>query len=1602
MADKDVKLVIRARNEASKAIDSVAEALKDLSKAQKQTADTADKTSDLIDELGSSFDTLKKEAQGLEVLGKVAGAISKVEAAVSTLEDDVKKSAAALEAHKQELADAAAATAKYEAEAKKVAAALEAEKAATKAARDERSAANKMLGDAERAHEKLRKQIEKKPSDSGKSQLAVLAGEVKAAKAILEETEQTVEAQVRKQNSLKKTLSAVNAEVRSSQTAQSKLADQIERAGEAAKKSEANLADGRRHLTAIKAAASEAAQALGGVTVSQEALEAASKQTAEAISRAQAELTAMERFSDGRGGFTDPKSAAALRQQTAAVKEARQNWEMLEARVALLADAMRKATAPTEQMTRDLAQARAAAAAARKEFEAQTATLNKMPSATQNARNGMKGIFSPIYGESRQAMSMLQRMRGEVLALATAYVGLYATIEGMGGVLKTYQAREAAESRLGVVFQQNSTLIRSEIDWIDRQAARLGITFTTLSDSYGKFAVSASKANFGAQATRDVFLAVAEAGRVNKLSMDDMRGVFVALEQMISKGKVSAEELRQQMGERLPGAFAIMAKSLDVTTERLDKMLQSGEVFANEETLLKFAQQLNKEFGSQLAKSLTSTTTLMGKFGYEVEQAQLRVANGGFIEGFNELLAEMNEWFQSREGRDFFLELGATAGTFAKALALVPQHLDTLGYGLKAIVAIKFAQTIQGIVTRLIELGRESAVAATNIKKVEVAAKVTGEGVSFLVTQTKAATAATVLNRAALLSSVSAYGLGRTATIGLTGALVGLRSVATAATTALRGLYMAVGGWAGIALTALSFLATELITRWVSGVDEATTAMDEHKRITDEVLGTYERLGKKTKDWAKEIKNVTLLDAEKNFSQQFKGYEKALADLKKAISKAEYGISSDALEEGERLAKLLRTFDPSKIDEFHKALLDLNGTIKHGPTKELVQDVDSSIKALKEQRQVLGEATVSAQAKGSADERLAEAERITGASIESLTKAAKSQGDVLGDTRKALEKYADALNTIKGMIPELANELKKLEELNKLDAAFKEIQNLGFDKDPEARNRYNQAKQAIIDKTTNWEAKFIAEGITNPGKELEQLVRQAAIEAKKRNLKLEDVLTVISYETGGTFDKNIPNKKGTHKGLIQFGPEEQRVYGIVPEMSMSDQVKAVFKFFDDRGLKPGDNLLRMYATVNGGNPNAINVSDFKNGGMPGTVLEKVATQMEGHKQRAKGLVDAYSGVVEEADKIVDAEKKANDERIKGEESTTRAIEDTQFEITQQDRIIAGKEREAFIEEKMRAAKERDKSMGPEREAELRRELGLLWDKQNRLVGVKKAEEEVNRLMQLRKELMEQIEFFQNQGETAKAEQLRGQLEQVNAQLIAAADNAIAMWQAIGGAEAELAIMKLQTTKLQVQDLGNKSNITGKQINEMLADGLVNAFDRFAQAVANGENAVDALWTAFRQFASDFLIQIAKMILKQAILNALQAGGGQGGGVGGIIAGAIGAMFHDGGIVGAGGTPRLVSPGWYANAAKYHEGGIVGLNSDEQAAVLRDGEVVDPGDGSVFSKVFGGLQAQPAVVKIINAIDSADVVSQGLNSPVGEQAVLNFMRANRGAIREIVG
>src|SRR6266566_3052693 len=136
-----------------------------------------------------------------------------------------------------------------------------------------------------------------------------------------------------------------------------------------------------------------------------------------------------------------------------------------------------------------------------------------------------------------------------------------------------------------------------------------------------------------------------------------------------------------------------------------------------------------------------------------------------------------------------------------------------------------------------------------------------------------------------------------------------------------------------------------------------------------------------------------------------------------------------------------------------------------------------------------------------------------------------------------------------------------------------------------------------------------------------ELANAIVASAKRLGVDPVDIATAMSYETGGTMSPSLwGGKDNNYLGLIQFGPAERKKYGVYPGQSVGDQVVSAENFLRDRGVKPGMGLPDIYSTINAGAPGRYNASDARNGGAPGTVMDKVTQQMGPHREAAARLL----------------------------------------------------------------------------------------------------------------------------------------------------------------------------------------------------------------------------------------------------------------------------------------------------------------------------------------------------------------------------------------------
>lgn len=463
---------------------------------------------------------------------------------------------------------------------------------------------------------------------------------------------------------------------------------------EALTRSKTELAEARAQAAAAADAYSEYANSIGkGEEVTKK-----QQRTLDSLSKAVEKAdTAIQKAGSNTVGYTiAQRDAADQVQRLVAIQR-----QMVSSQQAVAAAMSQVSTAANNQRAQVKAAAEAQKAADEAAREAKKEKV-RAEKEEERARRKNKESLDAFTTGQRESLSWYQRLRGEVIALAASYVGLQGALGLAKDSLDAFQQRQQTQNVLGVAIGSTDTKeIGKEFEYVRGVADRLGFRFKDLAKQYSTFSVAARSAGASAQETRFIFEQVSKATRVLNLSSDDAKGVFLALQQMFSKGKISAEELRQQLGERLPGAVAILTKALDLKPGQLDKMLEKGSIGADK--VLTLAKGIGDTFGKNVGPATKQMAAEMGRFQTAFDDFKESIANMGFADAFTKFLREMTEFFKSEEGTKLAQRLSAAFTTTLDVLKFLVQNFNALKEVVLLIVGIKLAQWFLGVISNAVK-----------------------------------------------------------------------------------------------------------------------------------------------------------------------------------------------------------------------------------------------------------------------------------------------------------------------------------------------------------------------------------------------------------------------------------------------------------------------------------------------------------------------------------------------------------------------------------------------------------------------------------------------------------------------------------------------------------------------------------------------------------------------------------------------------------------------------------------------------------------------------------------------------------------------------------
>lgn len=338
--------------------------------------------------------------------------------------------------------------------------------------------------------------------------------------------------------------------------------------------------------------------------------------------------------------------------------------------------------------------------------------------------------FSTSFGQTFTAFvasNIFLRVIDAVLGIGRAFFDANKQLESFRLALTTvYGSSEIASRQLG---------------FLRKAANDAGVAVQSISQEFVKFSAAFSGAGIPLEQTNELFARLTKAAGILGLSTDNTARAITALGQIASKGVVSMEELRQQLGDALPGAFQAAARGLGVTEKELTKLVESGQLAARD-FLPAFSDGLSSITGEvdTLTARLNEGRNVINAFFQRIGDTgvwvALKAAVGGVVEvlrafafvvgslaiGFENSIKSITVFVAALgQGQGLQGALAAVADQSRESRQALTEYSEALGYGAEE--AAK-ASSSQGALQR--ELIASQLAYADNIKNAEAAAVTAG------------------------------------------------------------------------------------------------------------------------------------------------------------------------------------------------------------------------------------------------------------------------------------------------------------------------------------------------------------------------------------------------------------------------------------------------------------------------------------------------------------------------------------------------------------------------------------------------------------------------------------------------------------------------------------------------------------------------------------------------------------------------------------------------------------------------------------------------------------------------------------------------------------
>jgi len=343
-----------------------------------------------------------------------------------------------------------------------------------------------------------------------------------------------------------------------------------------------------------------------------------------------------------------------------------------------------------------------------------------------NAAYRLAGALESTRRAAGHASSSFRMLHSDSLTVGGILLRTHAALQGLVAIVGMNQIAntigEFQKTMAGLTAVAGGTEeAGKEFQFATEMANKYAVSLGAIAPNYMQLVSAGRAAGYTMGEIHQIFDGVTQASRVFGLSVEDTEGVYRAMTQIISKGSLQMEELRGQLGDRLPVAVQAFAKGMGVTTQELFNMTKNQEVVGDKlkKGMIGFSDTLAEMTNGGLDQTLKSIPASIGRLHTAFMQFVIFLNKNGMGDAIMTIVDGLTSFLTVTDkfGRVTLF------GNVMAALSTTLKHLSHNILYFLPLMGVLFVQAIYRTATAISTLSAQAGTASVAMSKFSAVAR---------------------------------------------------------------------------------------------------------------------------------------------------------------------------------------------------------------------------------------------------------------------------------------------------------------------------------------------------------------------------------------------------------------------------------------------------------------------------------------------------------------------------------------------------------------------------------------------------------------------------------------------------------------------------------------------------------------------------------------------------------------------------------------------------------------------------------------------------------------------------------------------------------------